>query len=88
VALLDLGIRAHSNDADQLLREHCAEDSRLRDQLLETVQRPVSLILECRGERFRMTAQPFEADIPVGHGIGAGEYCDRWLRFGHVHCSG
>jgi hypothetical protein len=57
---------AHPDDADQPLREDCAEDPRLRDQLLETVQRPVSLVLECRGERFRMTAQTFEADVPVG----------------------
>ena len=73
VAQLDFGMRTQPDDADQLLREHCAEDSGLRDQLLETVQRSVSLILECRGERFRMATQTFETDIPVSQGIGATE---------------
>jgi len=73
VTQLGFGMRAQSDDADQPLRKDCAEDPRLRDQLLETVERPVSLILECRGERFRMATQTFETDIPVSQGIGATE---------------
>jgi hypothetical protein len=73
VAQLDFGICAHTDDADQPLRKDCTKNPRLRDQIRETAQRPVPLILECRGERFRMTAQPFEADVPVSHDIGASE---------------
>ena len=56
VALLGIGMRAQPDHADQPLRKEYAEDPRLRDQFLEPVQRPVSLILERRGECFRMLA--------------------------------
>jgi hypothetical protein len=55
------------------LPEDCTEDPRLRDQVLEPAQRPVSLILECRGERFGIPAQTLEADVPVSQGIDASE---------------
>jgi hypothetical protein len=73
VAQLDLGMRAQPDDADQPLRQDRAKNPRLRDQFLETLQRPVSLVLECRGERFRMAVQTLEADVPESQGIGATE---------------
>ena len=73
VAQLGVGMRTQPDDTDQPLGEECAEDLRQREQLLEPVQRPVLLILERRGERFRILAQPLEADVPVSRGIAAGE---------------
>jgi hypothetical protein len=73
VALLGVGMHAQADDADQPLREDCAEDLRLRDQLREPVQQLFSFILECRGERLRILAQTLKADVPVSQGIGASE---------------
>ena len=83
MALLGVVVGAQADDTDQLLHDEGAEYPRLRDAFLEPVQRLLSLILEGRGEGFRIPAQALEADVPVGHGVGTGQQSD--LRISSRH---